>query len=248
VLDFVAIMASCSIRDAALNLRDWFLNSASPSPPIEKGSDTSGEPAAKIDDDQNKPLTFSLREIDHAHPYLIQRGITVETAQTFGTGLFSGRGLMRDRVVIPIHNECGELVAYAGRSIDATEPKYKLPVGFKKSAELFNLHRALEASKESSARIVVCEGFFDCMKVYQAGVRAVVGLMGSSLSDLQETVLKKFARVILFLDGDEAGRGAAQTIASRLIHHTFVRLVDLPDGVQPDQLSANEITDRIGSV
>ena len=50
---------------------------------------------------------------------------------------------MSGRVVIPIHNERGELVAYAGRSIDGSEPKYKLPAGFHKSLELFNLHRAI---------------------------------------------------------------------------------------------------------
>ena len=48
---------------------------------------------------------------------------------------------MHDRIVIPIHNREGELVAYAGRSIDGSEPRYKFPAGFHKSLELFNLHR-----------------------------------------------------------------------------------------------------------
>lgn len=246
-------MNSCSIRDAALALREWFLHSSSSSRTTEKGREANGTVVAKKENETesdalNKPLTFSLREIDHTHPYLLQRGITLETAQMFGVGFFSGRGLMRDRVVVPIHNQRGELVAYAGRSIDATEPKYKLPAGFKKSVELFNLHRVLEVSQGSCARVVVCEGFFDCMKVHQAGVAVVVGLMGSSLSDVQENSLRKFAHVILLLDGDEAGREASQTIASRLVRHTFVRAVDLPDGVQPDQLSSDEIIGRIGSV
>src|SRR5260370_34664768 len=116
---------------------------------------------------------------------------------------------MSGRVVVPIYNDRGELVAYAGRSIDATEPKYKLPAGFKKSAELFNLHRVLGLPQESRGRVIVCEGFFDCMKVHQACLPAVIGLMGSSLSDAQEKFLQKFAQVILLLDGDEAGREAA---------------------------------------
>jgi DNA primase len=55
------------------------------------------------------------------HPYLRSRGIKEETAREFGVGFFSGKGSMSGRVVIPISNERGELVAYAGRSIDNTE-------------------------------------------------------------------------------------------------------------------------------
>jgi DNA primase len=90
---------------------------------------------------------------------------------------------MSGRIVIPIHNAEGELVAYSGRALDeATEPRYKLPAGFNKSLELFNLHRALA---HSTVMVIVVEGFFDAMKVHQAGFPAVVALMGSSLSDVQ---------------------------------------------------------------
>lgn len=251
ILDFVSIMANCSIRDAALMLRDWFLlSSVSSSSTTGKGSEVKeklvSENAIETgDEENNKPLTFALKEINHAHPYVLQRGITAETATTFGVGFFPGRGSMSGRVVIPIHNNNGELVAYAGRSIDGTEPKYRLPTGFKKSAELFNLHRVRALS--DCDRVIVCEGFFDCMKVHQAGFSAVVGLMGSSLSDAHEKSLKKYARVILFLDGDDAGREAAHTISQRLAHHTFVRIIDLPDGKQPDELSSDEIKIVLGS-
>ncbi|MGA7410202.1 MAG: hypothetical protein WBW33_06935 [Bryobacteraceae bacterium] len=80
---------------------------------------------------------------------------------------------MSGRLVIPIHNERGELVAYAGRSIDGSEPRYKLPAGFRKSQVLFSLHRV------TGPDVIVVEGFFDCMKVWQAGHQAVVSLMGS---------------------------------------------------------------------
>jgi DNA primase len=77
----------------------------------------------------NKPLSFTLRDVDSSHLYLRQRGIQEETARHFGVGFFLGRGSMSGCVVIPIHNERGELVAYVGRSIDGSEPKYKLPNG-----------------------------------------------------------------------------------------------------------------------
>jgi DNA primase len=247
VLDFVSIMANCSIRDAALTLRDVFLVAPPPASPTTKQEDevkkdfppvTHSENAG---DEANKPLTFALKEIDYAIPYLRQRGIAEETARFFGVGYFAGRGSMSGRVVVPIENDRGELIAYAGRSIDATEPKYKLPAGFKKSAELFNLHRVLALPESSRERVIVCEGFFDCMKVHQAGLHAVVSLMGSALSEAQETTLRQFAHVVLFLDGDEAGREAARAIAARLVHRTFVRVIDLSDGTQPDQLSSDEI-------
>ena len=64
--------------------------------------------------------------MDSSHAYLAGRGIARETAEHFGVGLFSGKGSMSGRVVIPIHNQAGELVAYAGRSIDGTEPRLRV--------------------------------------------------------------------------------------------------------------------------
>src|SRR5262249_39755767 len=158
---------------------------------------------------------FQLKGIDHAHPYLAQRGINPETAEAFGVGHFGGRGSMTGRVVIPIHNDSGELVAYAGRSIDDSEPRYKLPAGFHKSLELYNLHRAVGESG-SLGRVVLVEGFFGCIKVSQAGLPCVA-VMGSSLSTAQEDLLvKHFKTVCLMMDGDEAGRRATDELLLRL--------------------------------
>jgi DNA primase len=143
-------------------------------------------------------------------------------------------------VVIPIHNERGELVAYAGRSIDGSEPRYKLPAGFHKSHELFNLHRAIGETNVERF-VVVVEGFFDCMKVSEAGFPCVA-LMGCSLSDHQEhLLLRHFTKITLLLDGDTAGREAGEAIVQRLVHKAHVRIVDLPDGNQPDQLSPDQL-------
>src|SRR5262249_18316657 len=133
----------------------------------------------------NKPLSFKLKDVDPNHSYLKDRGFEIETLKHFEVGFFPGRGMMSGRVVIPIRNERGELIAYAGRSIDGTEPKYKLPPGFKKSEVLFNLN---DVPFPKIKRVIVVEGFFDCMKVHQAGWENVVALMGSSLSEAQEKV------------------------------------------------------------
>jgi DNA primase len=251
ILDFVALMESCSIRDAAVKLNERFLSSSTVAPATREG-----RPAAELVSEKNKnnnveavnkPLSFALTGIDHTHPYLRQRGIKEATAKDFGVGLFSGKGSMSGRLVIPICNDKAELVAYAGRSLDDSEPKYKLPAGFHKGLVLFNYHRVLK-EVEARTAIVLVEGFFDCMKVVQAGFPAVA-LMGSSLSEAQEELLTgDFERVILMLDGDEAGRSGADTIAARLCRKMFVRIVEVGEGRQPDQLSSDEIKTTIGSL
>ena len=169
------------------------------------------------------------------------RGISKEQAELFGIGFYSGKGSMSGRVVIPIHNERGELVAYAGRAIDDSEPRYKLPAGFHKSQVLFNLHRV------TAHEVILVEGFYDCMKVWQSLHPFVVALMGSSLSEYQEEVLlRQFKRVTLLMDGDAAGRQASEEIAKRLVRKLHVRIVDLPDGQQPDQLDEEGIRRALG--
>jgi DNA primase len=184
----------------------------------------------------NAPLPFTLRGIDFTHPYLVQRGISEETARYFGVGFYRGMGSMNGRVVIPIHDAAGRLVAYAGRSIDGRKPKYLLPRGFSKNRELFNLHRV------NGSEVIVVEGYFDSMTVWQAVRQPVVALMGSSLSEHQKQVLlQRFHRVTLLLDGDDPGRCATENISRELVRHIFVRVVELGEGQQPDSLQPEEL-------
>ncbi len=236
VLDFISAMENCSVREAALKLQDWFkVPSARSSPVSQQEAEHSHEATPGAD---NKPLSFALSHIDSSHPYLAGRGVDPETARHFGIGYDRGKGFMAGRVVVPIHDENGFLVAYAGRSVDGTDPKYRFPPRFRKSLVLFNLHRAA-AHGES---VVVVEGFFDCVRVHQAGLPCVVALMGCSLSFRQEELLhQRFREVILLLDGDKAGRNAAAAIAKRLVSRVSTRLVEVPDGSQPDQMGADQI-------
>ena len=133
---------------------------------------------------------------------------------------------------------------YAGRAVNGEEPKYRFPAGFRKSQVLFNLARAMQTGCRN---VIVVEGFFDALKVHQAGHAAVVALMGSSFSQRQsELLLSHFARVTLMLDGDEMGRRAADVITQLLKPKVSVSKVELPNGVQPDQLSSAEINVLVG--
>lgn len=237
LLDLVALMERCSIREAAIRLRDRLSVPVWSAPrPLAA---TTTEPV-----EPNPPLGFVLRGVDCGHSYLRSRSITPYTAQTFGVGFYGGAGLHHGRIVIPIRNEKSELVAYAGRAIDASEPKYRFPAGFRKSQVLFNLYRARQAGQKS---VIVVEGFFDTLKIHQAGRRDVVGLMGSTMSERQAALLEQhFSQAVLMLDGDDAGRHGAAAIAHRLSERMHVSVLNLPDGVQPDQLASKEITQLVG--
>jgi DNA primase len=177
--------------------------------------------------------------------------LTPETIVDFGIG-FCAKGMMADRIAIPIHNAKGEVVAYAGRFPgDAGEdtPKYKLPPGFRKSQELFNLDRA---SKEPADQpLFIVEGFFDAMKLYQHSCRKVVALMGSTMSAAQEELIRQHtnsqSHVIVMLDENEAGQAGREDIACRLSRFCFVRVhqFDQPD-MEPEHLTAEEVQQLVG--
>ena len=193
-------------------------------------------------------LGFELKGIDSSHAYLKTRGIKPETADHFGVGFFPGKGSMKGRVVFPIRNPAGELVGYAGRSIDDSEPRYKVPGGLKKSLLLWGLDSAV-ASQKARGAVVVVEGFFAAMKLHQAGFEQVVALMGTTLSeDQEELLLEHFDRVVLLLDGDEAGRLASREIGGRLCERGFVRVVPVPEGSDPDRMSSEQIQGLLAEV
>lgn len=260
VLDFVAAMEHCSIRDAALKLQAWF-GSPPPGPPLGRRARTAGNAQerelVREKSGWNPPLRFALSGVDSFHPYLLQRGIDPATAREFGVGFYRGNGLLKGRIVIPIRNEQGEIVAYADRALGEASPKYRLPRGFRKGRELFNFHQAVATGSQT---VVVVEGYFDCLRVHQAGFPCVVALMGCSLSARQERMLlDRFERVVLMLDGDPAGRAASRTLSARLSRECLVSVIEIPDGAQPDQLTAatiggllqaamEERPDRSGSV
>jgi DNA primase len=246
VLDFVAALEKCSIRQAALRLQQWFgvgqPGSRVAAPRRAAGSVRQVE-LVREKEGCNPPLRFALAGVDPSHPYLRQRGIDRATAVAFGAGFYTGEGLMSGRIVIPIHNEGGAVVAYAGRALDGRPPKYRLPPGFRKGLELFNLHRAVATGSQTA---IVVEGYFDCLRVHQAGFPWVVALMGSSLSAEQERVLvERFERVVLMLDGDTAGRTGSRLISARLSERCLVVVVSLPDGAQPDRLSPAAIQELL---
>lgn len=227
-----------SRRQAALLIQDWFgvEPATTPAPQPSAAADTVAPvhditpPLEATEEGVNQPLKFTFKYLDTRHPYLTQdRSLKEATIDFFGLGHHAGKGIMSGRVVIPIHNDQGELVAYAGRwpadtGLPEGSQKYALPPGFRKSKVLFNLHRARQHATEG---IIVVEGFFTVFEFWQRGRRNVVALMGSSMSKEQERLIVETVgpkgRVLLALDNDEAGRKGSEDARNRLSSQVFVR-------------------------
>jgi len=247
VIDFVAKMEGCQFREAALKLNEWFL--ADGSTPENVCAQGSGEEPGEVETAMvNKPLTFELKGLKSNHPFLRKtKGLTVETVKTFGLG-FCSKGLLAGWVAIPIHNE-GQLVAYIGRAVNDTqaesEGKYKVPPGFKKSLEVFNLHRLLENRGEVDRfGLIIVESFFSVFWLHQCGYKNAAALMGKELSDRQaEQLLQASDRFTIFLDGDEPGRTASRKVTDRLIGSAFVKVIKYPPGSKrkPSQFQKREL-------
>lgn len=255
-LDFIAEMEDCSIHDAALKACEWFalppeVKLADDEPerkPAQKSAAKSNPAPPPEDNKPNPPLKFKLDKLQREHPYLTQeRGLTLETIIDFGLGYFTGeRGMMVGYIVIPIHNVKGELVAYAGRwpgePPDKDTLKYKIPAGFKKSQELFNLNRTIK----EPGPLVIAKGFFGCMKLHQFGCRKVVALMDDTMSAAQEELIRqhtdKKGQIIVMLEENEAGKAGRKGIAGRLSEHCLVKthVFDKP-GARPEDLTAEEV-------
>jgi DNA primase len=273
VLDFIVHMENVSIHAAALKAIEWFkldpeaMSASSDEEAAEKSEVPKAEDAPKPkpaaakpspvqeNGTPNKPLQFRLDKLERSHPYLIeQRGLTLETIVDFGVG-FCAKGMMAGRIAVPINNAEGKVVAYAGRfpveEPPEGTPKYKLPPGYRKSQELFNIDRAIKEPADKP--LVIVEGFFDCMKLHQFGHRRVVALMGSTMSATQEELIRKHtvfnSQVIVMLDENEAGRAGRDDIACRLSKHCFVRIHEFEkEDMEPEHLSDAKLADIVEGV
>jgi len=236
VLDFVAAMEGCCVRKAALRLQGSHDQGGRPAGVPARGPRRRELVTKKRE--VNPPLSFAL-DVDSGHPYLAGRGLHPRTVDHFGVGYYGARGLMQGRIAIPIHDDQSRLVAYCGRALDEDAPRYRFPAGFQKAQVLFNYHRARATGEH---RVIVVEGFFDCMRVHQAGYPCVVALMGACLSAAQKDLLvDRFASVVLLLDGDQTGRTATQQIADDLAPACSVTQALLPPEMQPDQMAVADI-------
>jgi DNA primase len=259
-LDFIAKMEGVHIHDAALKACEWF---TIPLEEVQVADDepedsapttvrTVAEPSpSPTDDKPNPPLKLRFDRLRREHPFLKQEhGLNQETIIDFGIGFYPGdRGMMVGRIVIPIHNIKGVLVAYAGcfpGEVAEDTPRYKLPPNFNMAQEVFNLDRA---GKEAGTLVIVND-FFDAFKLHQHGCRKVVALWDSSLSTAQEELIRQHldsnSHVLILFGEDADGLAGRDTVASRLSKFCYVKIhVFAQPGMRAAQLTAEEARDLL---
>lgn len=252
ILEFVTRIEEAELRDAAKLLGEICdidlappqagRRSATTKPPKKTAAKRSSKKAAPkkaanaVDapadnEPVNPPLTFELK-LDPEHPYLAERGVSPEVVGAFGIG-YCGRGMMRNRICFPIHNEAGELVAYAGRwaedEVPEDEEKYLLPPKFLKSRVVFNLHRI-----EKVEHLTIVESYWSVLRLHELGIPAV-SPMGRSISEEQLRLLRALGAPLIsvMFDGDEPGRAATEAVLPALAESFYVHVAPLPDGEKP---------------
>lgn len=145
----------------------------------------------------------------------------------------------RNRVMFPIHNHQGEIVAFSGRALGNDEPKYlntpETPI-FNKSKLLFNFHQARAAIRKKEFAVLF-EGFADVISAAEAGVDNGIATMGTSLTEEHIQILKRnCSEVLLCFDSDKAGIEAANRAANMLFQEGMaVKVAYMPDGLDPDE-------------
>ena len=161
------------------------------------------------------------------------------------SGLFSrdqsGRfyDRFRRRIMFPIANDAGKIIAFGGRAMGDDQPKYlnspETPI-YSKSNVLYHLDRAKEALRRDDFSILV-EGYMDAIAVARAGITNVVASCGTSLAEPQIKLLSRATRrVVVNFDPDAAGQAATERSLSLLLEKEFdVRVLMLPGGADPDK-------------
>ena len=153
----------------------------------------------------------------------------------------------RDRIMFPIRDTRGRVIAFGGRVIDRGEPKYlnsPETALFHKGRELYGLHET-RLARSSLKRLLVVEGYMDVVRLHQAGITYAVATLGTATTPEHLKRIFRLVREVVFaFDGDRAGRGAAWRALQHALPEAHegreLRFLFLPEGQDPDTLVGEE--------
>jgi DNA primase len=172
-----------------------------------------------------------LSQKSYSADFLARTGLFAENAQRRSMALFA------NRIMFPICNPRGEILAFGGRVLGEGQPKYlnspETPF-FRKGENLYGMERAGPAIRKAEFFILV-EGYMDVLAMHQAGIENCVAPLGTALTEQQVRMLKRYAaRGVLLFDGDEAGRKATTRAIEMLeSQDLIVQVVEIPGGEDP---------------
>ena len=167
---------------------------------------------------------------------IIQAGLVVSKNETDGEGSCYDR--FRERLIFPIEDESGRVIAFGGRVIGDGEPKYlnspETPV-FSKGKNLYGLNRGKESIRKNGYAILV-EGYFDLIALWNVGITNVVATLGTALTKEQVELIRRYTgRIVVLFDPDEAGKKALErSLQLFLAGGLQTKVVVLPERYDPD--------------
>jgi DNA primase len=184
---------------------------------------------------------------DEERRRLLQGGLIIERESRAGQSSPGFYDRFRDRLMFPIRDSRGRVLAFGGRVIDQGEPKYlnspETPL-FHKGRELYGLYEAKQARNDFK-RLMIVEGYMDVVRLHQAGITYAVATLGTATT--QEHLNKIFrstSEVVFCFDGDRAGRQAAWRALENALplarDGRELKFMFLPEGHDPDSLVAEE--------
>ena len=186
-------------------------------------------------------LGYAPNSFDATMKYLLSKGYTREEMAEGFLAMKNEKGkyydAFRNRVMFPIIDTAGNVIAFGGRVLDDSKPKYRnstdTPV-FKKSYNLFALNFARMTCSEE---IILCEGYMDVIALHAAGFTNAVATLGTAITSEQARLMKRYTKkVIICYDADEAGQKATQK-AMRLLEEVGlnVTVIKIPGSKDPDE-------------
>ncbi|KKB96840.1 DNA primase, partial [Candidatus Arcanobacter lacustris] len=197
-------------------------------------------------------LGFASNEKNALMNYLITQGASHNELLSVGLIIKSESGeyfdRFRNRIMFPIMNASGKVIAFGGRSMDSNlQPKYlnsPETILFKKREVLYAENLARGASYQNK-RIILVEGYMDVISMHNAGFTETVASLGTAVSkDHLEKLWKYAAKPIICLDGDEAGKRATSKLALEALAmikgDNSLEFINLPAGADPDELASNQ--------
>jgi len=189
-------------------------------------------------------LGYALDEWNKMEEYLLKKGFSADIVKLSGLIKRSENqnrfyDLFRQRIIFPIVQYNQDVVGFGGRSMGEGLPKYlNTPETelFSKRKNLYGLSQARESIRESNSAFLV-EGYMDCIKLQQSGVRNVVASLGTALTEEQSHLLRRYTeKVVVLYDGDEAGqRETLRAISVLRAAELKVEVISLPAGKDPDE-------------
>ena len=186
-------------------------------------------------------LGYALKDWHNLSNYLKARGFPSSLIVQSGVVSPGEKGIydtFRDRIMFPICDIQGDVIAFGGRVMDDTQPKYlnspDSPL-FKKGETLYGLNYAKDGIRKKGYA-VIAEGYFDVVLCHQNGFGNSVAPLGTALTSGHLQKLKRFTKkVVVVFDGDEAGKAAAKRSVPLLLEHMFAaKILLLPDNDDPD--------------